>query len=202
MTRHIILYGGGLDSTALFLHLRCRLQLSPLELFFVDYGQKAAQPELMAACYFGSKYDVKVTRRVLDMGYSTATILRGTVLGTAQSNRLELRNVRLLSLAASYAATVYKSAILYVGFHKEPLDSGYLDAKTEYLTHLEKAFAAATSVPLAIEAPFSHMERHDILKLGHTLDPDILTHSHTCYEEKVCGECPHCLQKKAMIEGL
>lgn len=207
MTKHFLLYGGGLDSTALLVYLIKAQGVDPsqLELIHVNYGQKAVIPEAEAAFYFTAKYRLKVTRLTCDLGFSTSSIMCGSDLGVdKQDNRLELRNLVLISMAASYiASTNFEGdSHLYLGFHREPVDAPFPDARTEYLEPLQEALYRSTGAKVTLETPFANLTRLEILQQYLHYDEDILTRSYTCYEEVECGECVHCQEKKLLIQRL
>lgn len=196
----LLLYGGGLDSTALLLQL---LQDYPnLKVLHFNYGQKAFLAERQAALYWCNKYDLELIPMTTDLSFSQATIMKGTSVGNRETNRLELRNLVLIAQAASFAASTFNSSILYLGFHKEPYNSGFLDAKQNYLPYLRDTLDKATDRPVCLSTPFRDMTRQEILELGIKLDKEILTHSHTCYEPQTCGVCVHCIERANMIKRI
>lgn len=202
---HIVLFGGGLDSTGVLLHLIHNVKIDPdrITLFHVNYGQKAVFQEQQAAQYFAVKYGTRVYSGTLDLGFSKATIMHGTAIGVeAETNRLELRNLALLGYASSYAASKYEDSILHVGFHVEPTGSGFPDAKTHYLQVLSTAIAKATDRTVQILAPLHSMTRLEILDMAYAIDPEVETHSYTCYESTQCGKCMHCQTKQQMFNEI
>ena len=208
---HILLYGGGLDSTALLGYLvgDPRIDRKELELIHVNYGQKAAAPEIEAMIWFATQIDpdIKTTMLTADVSFSNASILRGNGIGeTPEDNVLELRNLVLISLAASYASTKYfgGEVTLYLGFHREPENSPFLDAQPEYLEHLSSSIRLASNLKFfTISTPFINSTRQQILQLGWSLlGENFLNMSHTCYEETTCGVCVHCKTKEEMVDNL
>jgi 7-cyano-7-deazaguanine synthase in queuosine biosynthesis len=198
---NVLLYGGGFDSTALLFDMvHCGMQ--DIEMIHIGYGQKAYDAERKAARHFAQEYGVKLAELHTDLRFSKARIMEGTPIGEhAPHNRLELRNVVLLSLAASYAATKYDThTVIYLGFHKEPADSTFLDAQTRWLASMAETLSLATTRMLTINTPFTHLTRDEILRVAINRDPSILTHSHTCYEAYPCGACWHCKEKERMIK--
>jgi 7-cyano-7-deazaguanine synthase in queuosine biosynthesis len=176
-------------------------------LIHVDYGQKALVSERKAMRWFADKYGFQTYEGSMSFGFSNSHIMAGTPLATeAETNRLELRNLVLISYAASYAASVYTDAqdkaVILVGFHIEPLGAVFPDARTGYLGALERSINSATKVDIAIKTPFQFSTRFEILSEWSDFDPDLITHSHTCYENEVCGVCTHCIQKAEMVAEL
>lgn len=204
--KYIVLYGGGLDSSAVALY--CANSYSPedVTLLHVDYGQKAMQAERKAMRWFASKYGFKTYEGEMNFGFSGAHIMKGTPLGkVAETNRLELRNLVLISYAASYAASVIDandSVTILLGFHIEPEGAAFPDARTTYLAHLESSINKATEIEIFLETPFEYKTRLMVLQEWGPYDADLFTHSHTCYEQVACGQCTHCVEKDSMIKQL
>lgn len=198
--------GGGLDSTALLLFLRDRFRREPkLHALHVNYGQKAYLAEARSVEYFCQKYDVPVKTMNVDLrSIAHAAILYGSSVGVKQEeNRLEGRNVVLISLAATYASTI-GAGVVYVGFHNEPVDAPFPDATLDFLRIMMPVLAKAYRPSLLLDAPFVAMSRLEVLRSGLRRDEEILTRSYTCYEEgyQECGRCVHCKTKQEMLAQL
>lgn len=205
MHNNVVLYGGGLDSTALVLYLLSTLQ-SEIILMHFDYGQKAAAGERRAAQKLVDKYPR--CRLVGICGpemyaYSTAAILNSSVKSTEdrRSSMLELRNPLLLVYAASYWASRGEEYSLWLGFHEE-LDDVFPDARAGWLLNAEAVINSASHIRGRVRAPFKDDPRIKIFQLGLKLDPDLVQIAYTCYESKVCGVCTHCKALKEMTEEL
>jgi len=199
MTIGVILLGGGLDSTSLLLHLKH--ERKSLVAIFFDYGQLALEQELEAVRYWCRKLDVPVT--VVPLGLSLiadCAILKG---GTAGSNKLEGRNCIFVLLAATYCTTIGGNE-LYLGYHQEPEDAPFPDATMVAVLKMQTLVNVAYHHPMTILCPFSHLTRTEILRRGYYLDPEIVTHTHTCYRDVPggCGDCVHCRQRQTMIDNL
>lgn len=199
-TQNVLLFGGGLDSTALLLELVARK--INFTLVHVYYNQKAYKNEHESAKYWCEKYSIPLIRLDADFGFSTATILNGSQIGTKETNKLELRNLVFISMAASYIASVADVGTIYLGFHEEPPASGFQDAKTHYLRGMEETINLATTANVFISTPFSNLSRQEILAIAIKRDAEIVTHSYTCYEKEECGKCVHCLEKAQMLATL
>lgn len=68
-TQNIVLYGGGLDSTAVVLVL-LRNGFQNIRLLHVDYGQKSTLSERNALLHFATKYNLTYTFLTMDMSNS------------------------------------------------------------------------------------------------------------------------------------
>lgn len=197
----IILLGGGLDSTALLLHLKHRDPDLPLIGMHFQYGQKADLLEYEAVVYWSSKFDMML--KVFDLKLSeisSSAILRGCNLHT---NKLEGRNVIFTMLAATYASLIDANE-LYLGYHKEPEDAPFPDATEMAAAAMQVVIQSAYKHQITLRAPFMYKSRTEILRLGFKLDEELITHTHTCYEDVRggCGTCAHCKQRMTMINNM
>lgn len=215
-----VLYGGGLDSTALVLYL-IRLGLLP-KLIWVDYEQANAEAECQHLEYmvetFGLDYEILMG----DFSFSQSPLLTphttpinpkgGANPAETISYELPIRNLVLTMQAASYMLTKpFEYNALYLGYHKEPADRPFPDATPDWFTHVEKAIGSATHCKdFQLYAPFSNLSRQEIFNIGMDSDPHAMMKAPTCYhpthhpngfvEWRECGECPHCKQKAAMLD--
>jgi 7-cyano-7-deazaguanine synthase in queuosine biosynthesis len=191
--RTILLYGGGIDSTALLLHLR-RTMRDEVVALFVDYGQGASEAERAACATWCERTDtVMVSRRVRVQD-------EGGMFDPARTDfKVEGRNLLLLREAAIVAIERNATRIA-LGFHVEPSERPYpdatIDALNTYNDCLRHVFGRGD---VEVVAPFRLMSRLDIASLGHALDHRLLQDAHTCYRATPCGTCPHCKQREAML---
>lgn len=198
----VMLTGGGIDSSVLLVWAKKQYDV---HLLHVDYGQKALAGERASVEYFAKKYDVPIKTLNIELNrIASASIMRGKALGSMQvENKLEGRNVILLGLAATYAATIDAQQI-QVGYHAEPENAPFPDATLETLKAMEAVIKVAYDSYIEISAPFGGFTRDEIFKLGLELDPETITKSFTCYEggRKECGMCVHCKTKKEILARL
>lgn len=218
---HLVLFGGGLDSTVLSLHLRNKIdngdiQPGQLRFMFADYGQKASGKERLVAINYAKKLDARIHAEDLYMDWSDAHIMAHVAhkAKEANNNRLELRNPFLLMAAASIAASNFEGeTTIYLGFHKEPDDAPFPDARLGWLGPMNEVLKLATTQKVRVEAPFGYMPRVEIAKYGYILDPEIFYNTWSCYEAGntgwnevlqtyECGECVHCKTKEEMMRDL
>jgi len=203
----IILLGGGLDSTALLVH-EVKQGTNLYGLFF-DYGQKAVEGELKSIKYFCTKYDVPYKMVFVGIDkLATCSILRGSKVGlNPKENILEGRNAIFLTMAVTYACTKNINEII-VGFHKEPENSQFEDAKQYFILEFNQLIKSYLRSPydwrVNVDCPFKNLTRQQIINKAYKLDPEILTKSFTCYEgyEEECGVCVHCKLKIKMLRRL
>lgn len=191
-----LLYGGGLDSTALALMLGDAYTPQAVHLVHVDYGQAAAGAELVAAGKLHAR-GFRLHTLSVPLRYSHAAIMHeGVVAGDRAQNVLPLRNVVLLSVAASYCATREwegrQRIALYIGFHRED-DNVFPDAHARWLTSMENVLTRASHHAFHLHAPFSHLSRLAIAQSGYRFaGREFFDIAHTCYQSTPCGRCAHC----------
>lgn len=208
MDRTLILMGGGLDSTALLIWLATRVPTVSLRAIHFQYGQVATQNELESVHHFTNKYGVPL--RVIT-GLPLSQLAASRITGGKGGDKLEGRNVVFAMLAAMHAAEIGCDKIA-LGFHAAPvggvvgqalqtITSTVFPDTTEYaLVAMQKTISECYSARLQLIAPFMHRSRLDIFREVVQLDPELFTHSHTCYEAVAggCGKCSHCLQQTAL----
>ena len=192
-----ILYGGGLDSTALAVSID-----KPFSLMHIDYGQKAADKEYESAESLVARYPLMILHTLnADLSFSNSAIMSGGIATDRHANRLELRNPFLFMLAASYIASTDfdNQHQILLGFHKEH-DRVFPDACEDWIAHMNDMLSLATDCNIKVTAPFAKIERLDIAKIGYRYDPEFFDIAYTCYEAEECGRCKHCLEKRAMLK--
>jgi 7-cyano-7-deazaguanine synthase len=109
------------------------------------------------------------------------------------------RNIALLSKAAVYAATRKISRIVVAPLAGNP----FPDATPRFFSALNTAFSLGLDVPIEIAAPFAHLHKDDVIKLGASLGvPFELTLS--CMNPAGtthCGLCSKCRERRDAFES-
>ena len=104
------------------------------------------------------------------------------------------RNIALLSKAAVYAAARSVSRIVVAPLAGNP----FPDATPQFFSALSSAFSLGLASPIAIEAPFAHLHKEDVVRIGAGLgvpfeltlscmNPAGMTH---------CGLCSKCRERR------
>jgi 7-cyano-7-deazaguanine synthase len=105
------------------------------------------------------------------------------------------RNAIFLSVAVAYAVSIEAAEVFYgAQGSDEPF---YPDCREEFYKSFENTAKLGTGAEIRIEAPFSKLQKSEVLKIGMRLGvPFKLTWS--CYrdEEKHCGTCESCVNRK------
>jgi 7-cyano-7-deazaguanine synthase len=104
------------------------------------------------------------------------------------------RNVALLSKAAVYAASRGISRIVVAPLAGNP----FPDATPEFFMAINKAFSLGLAAPIEIRAPFGHLHKADVVKIGAQLGvPFELTLSCMNPSGMIhCGLCSKCRERR------
>jgi 7-cyano-7-deazaguanine synthase len=109
------------------------------------------------------------------------------------------RNVALLSKAAVYAATRKISRIVVAPLAGNP----FPDATPQFFAALNTALSLGLAAPIEVSAPFAHLHKEDVVKIGADLgvpfeltlscmNPSGLTH---------CGLCSKCRERRDAFQA-
>ncbi len=203
----VVIASGGIDSSTL-LFKTVTENYETYALTFI-YGQKHKR-EIESAKWICER--LKVSHKILDLSV-LKEILTGSALtdssiaipevpadvsfyDTLKATIVPNRNSIFLSIAIGYAVSTGANRVLF-GAHYS--DRGiYPDCRPEFVEAFESAERLATDNPdLTVNAPFAHMDKSDIVKLGSELGvPYQKTWS--CYkgDELQCGVCSSCRERK------
>ena len=109
------------------------------------------------------------------------------------------RNVALLSKAAVYAASRQVSRLVVAPLAGNP----FPDATPEFFAALSAAYSLGLAAPIEICAPFAHLHKEDVVKIGAQLgvpfeltlscmNPSGITH---------CGLCSKCRERRDAFDA-
>jgi 7-cyano-7-deazaguanine synthase len=179
----------------------------------ISYGQRTEAKETWCARTLAGLLNVREFLKV-DIGY--LRMLGGSSLTDQKKevadydpSREELpdtyvpfRNANLLSIATSVAETRDAEAI-FIGAQAHDY-SGYPDCRPAFLEAFQTVIDRGTrdTTSITLRAPFVHMTKTDILRLGIRLDVPY-EYTWSCYrnEEIACGRCGSChFRKEAFCE--
>ena len=184
----VLLLSGGVESTTLLHQLAQSGE--PMQALFVDYGQRAAPEERLAAEDHCGPLGVEVV--VLDLAGVGATFRRG------QERKAHIplphRNLVALSLALSYATNLGARRI-YIGVnHGDTLE--YPSASHAFLAQFRLVAGLLGDVEL--RTPYVSMGKSEVVRRGATLGVDFNT-TYSCMlgYPVHCGRCPQCRKRRA-----
>ena len=201
MSLAVVSFSGGLDSTvALAIAVDSYDEVVALS---ADYGQRHTV-ELDAAARIAARYGVR--HHVVDLtGYGALTTSSLTSDGPIPHGLYDEENMASTVVPGRNAVF----AMVATGF-AESLGGGdvilavhggdhavYPDCRPGFLTSAAATAELATEGAVTIDAPFIHMSKTDIVKLGATHDAP-LGETWSCYEggRQHCGRCGTCTERK------
>jgi 7-cyano-7-deazaguanine synthase len=191
MAESIVLLSGGIESTTL-LHQE-RRHHSPTGLF-VDYGQRGAARERMAAQVQCAR--LGVTLRELGMPAVGKAFREG--LDRRLHVPLPHRNLVVLSLGLSFADN-HGAARLALALNREDTAS-YASASADFLDHF-KTLARDLS-PIEIATPLLALSKAEVIDLGTGLGVEFEdTYSCLLGYPQHCGSCPQCQKRRAAFKA-
>ena len=208
----VCLLSGGMDSTTLAYLAKSRgYEILALHL---NYGQRTEGKELASAkkiaALLQAEAFVEITlEHFAKFGASSLTDKTITVeeFDPARAHMpntyVPFRNANLLSIATSFAEAREADAI-FIGV--QSLDySGYPDCRPEFIAAFQKVIDLGTkdTTKITLFAPFIHMTKTDILRLGMELGVPY-EHTWSCYrnEGKACGTCGSCHFRLEAFAGI
>jgi 7-cyano-7-deazaguanine synthase len=178
----VLLFSGGLDSTAL------AHWLQPDRLLFVDYGQTSAQGELRAANKIAQELGIPFEARSADCSaFGAGDMVGGPSLSDTASEFWPYRNQLLITLAAMAFAESDPLSII-IGTVKS--DEIHPDGRSTFLSAIQSVLAAQANT--TVEAPAKHLTPLE-LQLRARVPISILAWAFSCHRTSdACGQCRGC----------
>jgi 7-cyano-7-deazaguanine synthase len=200
----VLLYGGGIDSSALLHYLCARGE--DVHALFVRYGQKAEALEEQACRHFCEDRQVPLTIVDLPINQLSNSAIMGHVGQVANDPKINIvdgRNFALISMAGMLAAKIGATKVA-MGYHVEPVARPFPDASIEFVHAINRMIPYAYVHQFQVVAPFAEWTREQIFAYAKEYCPQVLERAHTCYENVPggCGECSHCKLKSQIMESL
>jgi 7-cyano-7-deazaguanine synthase len=202
--RAVVIYSGGMDSYTV-LH-RARREGYELHALSFNYGQRHAR-ELDTAkqvcAELGIAHQIVDIRAIHGLIDSSALTDASQALpgGDYDADNLSAtvvpnRNMILLSLAIAQAVNIGAERVFYGAHGGDHVL--YPDCRPEFVEKMNDVAAIANFSPVAIEAPYLHKGKDEILADGLAMGLDY-ANTWTCYlgETLACGECGSCRERLA-----
>lgn len=190
--RSLVLLSGGIESSTL-LHLEAR-RGNPIALF-IDYGQRAARPELVSA---QSQCDATgAPLRTLDLKSM------GDEFRSDQTHKLHVplphRNLVILGLSVSLAAQSGISDI-HIALNREDRDA-YSSASDAFIRQFRAL--SHTLGEFEIHTPLASLNKAQVIGRGLEIGIDYArTYSCLLGYPIQCGACPQCQKRRAAFATL
>ena len=210
----VVLSSGGLDSATCLGIAVDKYGSDNVAAISVFYGQRHARELDCArniARYYGVshyEFDVAQVMKFSDsalLSNSKISVVKNTYAGQMKdtgTNKIDtyvpFRNGLMLSIAASFADSLYKDDIeLFIGVHKDDaIVSAYADCSDSFIEAMASAISIGTYGKIRLTAPFVRSNKTEIVRVG--LDLHVPYHlTWSCYEsgEKPCGKCATCIDR-------
>ncbi|AFK21782.1 7-cyano-7-deazaguanine synthase QueC [Pyrococcus sp. ST04] len=226
MKRAVVLFSGGLDSTASLYW--AKKNYDEVIMLTINYGSNEEKVTNRVAEFFSK--ELQVPLKIVKLNFlEEFSKLRGTTLvggetpkvtakdlekvevarETAKSVWVPARNLVLISVAASLLDALGGGDII-VGFNAEEGET-FPDNTKEFVERVNEALKLATLNPVKVVAPLINLDKKGIAKLLKELDAKY-EYSNSCYMPKGftedgkpihCGECESCVRRhRGLIEGI
>jgi len=216
MNRIVVIYSGGLDSTVLL--AKCIEEFDSIVALNFAYGSKHNQRERQAArkvCkalrvqlfeydlppLLNGEYDEEGSYHPPTALFKSDLLISGGEIPDGDYNAdnmgstvVPFRNGVMLSLATGFAAS-HGFNIVAIANHSGDHDL-YPDCCPGFIKSYREAIRRGTGKKVELVAPFTHLTKADIVKLGVEIDAPLgLTWS--CYKggERHCGICGTCRER-------
>jgi len=213
MSKVLLIFSGGMDSSTLLWDLLS--SGDDVDAITFDYGQRHSK-EIDCACNmikYIREQEIEIQHDIIDVkpifGYINSSALTNPDIAvpncgyTEESAKITVvpnRNQILLSIAVGIAAARRINTVMYAAHNGDA--AIYPDCRPNYLSALNEATRISTLWhPVRIEAPFIHLTKAEIVKIGLNLGvPYEITRS--CYNagELSCGTCPTCIERIEAFE--
>lgn len=196
MSSAVVLFSGGLDSTAALLWAIDRYGLNQVETVSFDYGQPH-RCELESVKRITEK--LRVPNQCLSLEAFSQFVPAGLLANTDASKQsgasafIPGRNLFFVINAAVYAYNC-GATHLVAGFCAED-QRDFPDCRATLLDPLQKTLAIAMDTPFELHAPMISKTKAQIIEwIDHHGAFDLLALTHTCYagQRPGCGDCAAC----------
>ena len=179
-TSTIVLWSGGIDSTALIAKYR---RLRRVTAVHVDYGQPAANHEKRAV----RRLAIKLRVRPRFLKFTPRLPRRGwEFLGRNQ----------ILVLVALIAAP-FRPATVVLGIHQ---GSPYYDATERFAKDMQQILDGYFGGTVRLATPFSKLSKQEVVALARARDvPLEMTYSCQRGTAKPCRRCPSCKDREVLL---
>ena len=200
----IQILSGGMDSVTLLYYLLHNG--SKVKALSINYGQRHLK-ELEYAKYHCEKLNIEHQTADLTgithlLGKESVLVNKSIEVPDGHYEELVMkktvvpnRNMLMLAVATSYAISEKFDGIVY-GAHAGD-HAIYPDCRKEFTDALAKAILLCDWHQVELHRPFIKKTKADIARTGKYLDVDF-TKTWSCYkgEEKQCGQCATCIERR------
>ena len=197
----VIIYSGGLDSTTLLYEERERVALAVT----FDYGSNHAARETACARHHCALLGVE--HMVIDLAfikqYFNSSLLSGADAipegqydgDNMRSTVVPFRNGIMISIACGLAESRGLKRVLMANHGGD--HAVYPDCRPSFVEAMDAAMHAGTYEGVALCAPYTGIDKTDIVRRGTALGIDY-ARTYSCYKggEHHCGRCGTCTERR------
>ena len=197
----LLILSGGVDSTTLLYDLLN--QGYEVEAVTFDYNQKHRKE---IECARKTCIKLKVTHKILDLNIlndiAPSSLTRREIKvpegrydeESMKSTVVPNRNMIFLSLAAARAISKEIPHLFYAAHSGD--HAIYPDCRPVFVSAMETALHLCDWHDLTLHAPYLHLSKADIVRIGINLGVDYAD-TWTCYrgEDRPCGKCGACTER-------
>lgn len=216
MSKPIVLFSGGLDSTVLLWRER---QKHPVKALSFNYGQRHSK-ELEHAIYFCNEHLIE--HEVCDLGFPVIPrhnwkVVADLIASGSQTGNVPVpeghyaeesmkqtivpnRNMIMISIAVGWAVATSSQKVMWAAHAGD--HAIYPDCRPLFFETLRDAIVVGNEwTPVALSAPFIHLTKAEIVKMGYALKAPMEL-SYSCYkgQERHCGKCGTCVERKEAFQ--
>ena len=204
MKDSVIIVSGGMDSITLLYDKKDEIALG----ISFDYGSNHNAKEIPLAEMHCSRLGIKHITINLDFmhRYFKSSLLEGAEAipeghyadDNMKSTVVPFRNGIMLSIAIGIAESNNLKKVLIANHGGD--HTIYPDCRPEFIKAIDAAAYAGTFVNAHVEAPYTHITKGDIARIGKRLGLDY-AETWSCYKgaDKHCGRCGTCIERKEAL---
>jgi 7-cyano-7-deazaguanine synthase len=199
MTKALVLFSGGADSTTLLYYVKMRMNYDDVYTISFDYGQRHSL-ELLSVEKICKELNVpnKLVRVSLNqLGSTPLTNKEIPVPNQTERKQSKTvvygRNSIFLSMAAGYAEANGIDDIFYCPTLED--FTNYRDCRPEFVSAMSVALSKGNNIR-GVYAPFVEWSKAEIIKIGLEMGVDY-SKTHTCYNNQYppCRTCDSCVER-------
>lgn len=183
--RTALLLSGGMDSTSIAWWMRPHLAIT------IDYGQKAAQAELLASTQVCKELGIAHEAIVADCGSLGSGDMSGAAVDqlAKTSDWWPYRNQLLVTLACMRAIS-RKIQILYIGVVRSDGES-HMDGTMDFIRRMDDLVSLQEG-GIRVVAPAIALSTTELIRRA-GVPVSLLAWSHSCHKANIaCGDCRGC----------
>lgn len=205
MKDSVIILSGGMDSTTLMHYQKERIALA----ISFHYGSNHNEREIECARWQCKSLGIE--HIVIPLGFMAEYFKSSLLSGgdaipkgdydgeNMKSTVVPFRNGIMLSVACGLAESRGLKHVMMANHGGD--HAIYPDCRPEFARAMSEAMKAGTFDGITLIDPFTNITKGDIAILGKKLGVDY-SHTYSCYcgDEKHCGECGTCRERKQAFE--